>query len=67
MFKFLSVFLTIVGILFFVTLFVGWPLLAIAAVNTLFGTQIPFTALNWLAMTFLGIFFRGVKTTFNKE
>ena len=65
--KFLSVLLPIVGILLFVTLIVVWPLLAITAINTLFGTNIPFTVLNWFAMTFLGVFFRGVKKTFNKE
>lgn len=46
-----------------VAMIIGFPLVAIWAVNTLFGTTIAYTFTNWFAMLFLGAYFGGSRTS----
>lgn len=54
-------------LLTFVLWVVVWPLLAIWALNTLFGLGIAYTFINWLAMVVLVAFFGKSTVRINKE
>lgn len=55
------------GILLLTIIVALWPLVAIWSINTLFGTNIPYTFWTWLAALILYTSFQGTRISNRKK